>query len=295
MVLLRPTPWLPSVPTAETCADQLPGQNAPVPPDLRVLGSIADGLAAAADPRRAPQMQAYMKSTMPFLGVPVPTVRAVVKAAAREHPPTSVAELAATATSLWRSATHREHRYAATELTGHRIADDVLALLPLFEEMIVTGAWWDHVDAVAPRVGRLLLAHPAEVRPLLLTWSTAPDRWLRRAGIIAQLGAKARTDVDLLTTVIDANSGDPEFFVRKAIGWALRDYARTDPDWVRQFVATRTDTLSSRSRREATKHLQCRSAVVDTRQSKHERDEPQDRADGEHAVRPGQERPGSPR
>jgi 3-methyladenine DNA glycosylase AlkD len=200
-------------------------------------------------------MQAYMKSAMPFLGVPVPTVRAVVGEAVREHPPASVAGLEAAAGALWRGATHREHRYAATALTGLRPADADVALLPLYEEMIVTGAWWDHVDAVAPRLGRLLVAHPADVRPVLLAWSTAPDRWLRRASIIAQLGARARTDLDLLTTVIDANAGDAEFFVRKAIGWALRDYARTDPGWVREFVTARAGTLSALSRREATRHL----------------------------------------
>ena len=73
--------------------------------------------------------------------------------------------------------------------------------------------------------------------------------------MIAQLGLKARSDRDLLATVVDANAGDPDFFVRKAIGWALRDYARTDPDWVREFVAARAGTLSNLSRREATKYL----------------------------------------
>lgn len=78
---------------------------------------------------------------------------------------------------------------------------------------------------------------------------------MRRASIIAQLGAKTRTDTDLLTTVIDANTADQDFFVRKAIGWALRDYARIEPQWVRQFVAARGDALSTLSRLEATKHL----------------------------------------
>jgi 3-methyladenine DNA glycosylase AlkD len=226
-----------------------------VPADSTLIAAVTEGLAAAADPRRAPQMQAYMKSSMPFLGVPVPAVRAVVARAARLHPPSSVADLAATAGSMWRGATHREHRYAAAELTALRVADGKLVLVPLYEEMIVTGAWWDHVDAVAPRLGRLLLAHPAEAEPVLLGWSTAPDRWLRRASIIAQLGARARTDRRVLTAVIDANAAHADFFVRKAIGWALRDYARTDPEWVRSFVTARAETLSSLSRREATKHL----------------------------------------
>lgn len=220
-----------------------------------LVAAVKAGLAAVADPVRAPKMQAYMKSDMPYLGVAVPAVRAVTKAAAREHPPASVLHLGATAAALWRGATYREHRYAATELTSLRMADGALALLPLYEEMIVTGAWWDHVDGVAPRLGQLLVTHPASARPLVLAWSAAPDRWLRRASIIAQLGARARTDVDLLSIVIDANATHPDFFVRKAIGWSLRDYARTDPEWVRGFVAARAQVLSSLSRREATKHL----------------------------------------
>lgn len=223
--------------------------------DEELVDAVLRALLAAADPDRAPGMQAYMKSAMPYLGVRVPVVRALTTAAARDRPPSSVAQLVATATVLWRGATHREHRYAAAALTRLRMADGALELLPLHEEMIVTGAWWDHVDEVAPRLGRLLLAHPDEVRPLLLTWSVAPDRWLRRAAILAQLGARARTDVDLLTRVTDANAADREFFVRKAIGWALRDYARSDPAWVADFVAARADVLSSLSRREATKHL----------------------------------------
>ncbi|MHB8313718.1 MAG: DNA alkylation repair protein [Candidatus Dormibacteria bacterium] len=220
-----------------------------------LIATVKDGLAAVADSARAPKMRAYMKSDMPYVGVAVPAVRAVTKAAARERPPTSVLHLGATATVLWRGATYREHRYAATELTSLRMAEGALALLRLYEEMIVTGAWWDHVDGVVPRLGQLLAAHPASLRPLLLAWSRAPDRWLRRASIIAQLGTKARTDLDLLSSVIDANAADPDFFVRKAIGWSLRDYARSDPEWVRGFVAARVGVLSGLSRREATKHL----------------------------------------
>ena len=223
--------------------------------DLHLIGAIEDTLAAVSDQGRAPRMQAYMKSEMPYLGVVLPVVRAVTKAAAREYPPSSVSHLGATVITMWRSATYREQRYAATELTGLRMAADALELLPLYEEMIVTGAWWDHVDGVAPRVGRLLIAHPALLKPQILAWSQSPDRWLRRTSIIAQIGAKARTDVQLLSAVIDANAADREFFVRKAIGWSLRSYARTEPEWVRSFVSARLGTLSSLSQREATKHL----------------------------------------
>ncbi|MET0966726.1 MAG: DNA alkylation repair protein [Nakamurella sp.] len=212
-------------------------------------------LRAIADPVRAPQMQAYMKSSMPYLGVPVPVTRRLTRQAAAARPPADLAALVAVATELWRSAEFREERYAATELAALRVAAGKLELLPLCREMIVTGAWWDHVDAVSHLIGAMLSAHPATMRPLLLNWSADPDRWLRRASIISQLGAKDRTDVGLLNQVITPNLPDREFFVRKAIGWALRDYARTAPEWVRQFVDRHDGVISPLSRREALKHL----------------------------------------
>ena len=156
---------------------------------------------------------------------------------------------------LWRAAHYREERYAATELTGLRMAVGRIEVLPLCREMIVTGAWWDHVDGVSERIGQLLLAHRDELEATIRQWSTDPDRWLRRSSIISQLALKGRTDVDLLADVIIVNLADREFFVRKAIGWALRQYARTDPQWVRDFVTTHLDALSPLSRREAMKHL----------------------------------------
>jgi 3-methyladenine DNA glycosylase AlkD len=216
-------------------------------PDVRAA------LRAAADPERARGMQAYLKTTEPCLGVRLPDVRRIVAAAALEHPPASAAEVRAAAQALWREAAAREERYAAVALTGLPPARGVLDLLPLYEEMITTGAWWDLVDSVAGRIRDLLLDHPTQLRPVLLAWARSPDRWLRRSAVIAQLGAKSRTDTALLAEVIEANAADPEFFVRKAIGWALRDLAKTDPAWVRSFLTDHE--LSPLSRREAAKHL----------------------------------------
>ena len=128
-------------------------------------------------------------------------------------------------------------------------------MLGLYEEIIRTGAWWDLVDGVAHRLGDLLQAHRAKLTPLLGRWSRDDDFWVRRAAITAQLGAKAATDTALLGAVIEANLNDPEFFIRKAIGWALRQYARTDPAWVRAFVQRHWDELSPLSRKEALRNL----------------------------------------
>jgi len=100
-----------------------------------------------------------------------------------------------------------------------------------------------------------VVAHPGELGSVLRTWSTDEDRWLRRVSIIGQLGLRDRVDLELLAAVIEPNLADPEFFVRKAIGWALRQHARVDPEWVRDFVESRGDALSGLSRREALKHL----------------------------------------
>lgn len=221
-------------------------------PDRELVATVRARLRDRADPARAPQMQAYMKSAMPFLGVRVPQVRALVRGAARSL---GVHDLRGTVLALWDPAEYREERYAATELLAVPAARPLRSpdLITLHEHLIVTGAWWDHVDEVAHRVGELLLLHPAQIRPVVTRWQRSPDRWLRRTSVICQLGARTATDLDLLTAAIDANATDPDFFLRKAIGWALREYAKTDPEWVRAFVAARS--LSPLSVREATKHL----------------------------------------
>jgi 3-methyladenine DNA glycosylase AlkD len=223
--------------------------------DRILVERVRTGLRAAAEPSRAPQMQAYMKSAMPYLGVPVPAVRALVRAEAMSRPPGSTDALSATAAALWRDATHREERYAATALVDVPAARrlQTTALLPLYQEMITTGAWWDHVDEVSHRIGGLLTAFPDEMAPTLRSWAHDPDRWLRRSSIICQIGLKQATDTELLADTIAANVDDRDFFLRKAIGWALREYAKTDPGWVRAFVAAHE--LSPLSRREALKRL----------------------------------------
>ncbi|GAA4354522.1 DNA alkylation repair protein [Angustibacter luteus] len=220
----------------------------------QLVDQIRRRLRAVAEPERAAGMQRYMKSEMPYLGVRMPVLRGVVRETTRAAPPV-LQEIQAAASTLWREADYREERYAATALTGLGPAVGQLELLPLHTEMITTGAWWDHVDEVSQRVGATLAAHPDVVRPLVVSWTTDDDRWLRRASIICQLGRKGSTDLALLTVAIDANLDDREFFIRKAIGWALRQYARTDPDWVRRFVVERDEQLSPLSRREALKHL----------------------------------------
>lgn len=223
--------------------------------DEGLLAAVRAALAMAAEPERAPAMQSYMKSAMPFLGVPKPARERALRPvfAARVLPDASV--WSATVLALWRRAQFREERYAAIDLTGHR-AYQHAGTLGLYDEMITTGAWWDYVDEVAARrVGPLLAARPEVIRPVILRWSCDGNRWRRRSSIICQLSFKAGTDLGLLYACIDANLDDQDFFIRKAIGWALRQHARTDPAEVRRFVSARGDRLSPLPRREALKHI----------------------------------------
>ncbi|ALX66455.1 DNA alkylation repair protein [Microbacterium sp. XT11] len=215
--------------------------------------SIRLALREAADPAIAPGQQAYMKSQMPFLGVKVPVARRTARQLARGT--SDAGDLRASALDLWRGATHREERYAASELMSLRPVRGRLDMMDVHEEMIRTGAWWDHVDEVSHRLAETLDAHAEALSPVLLSWARDDDRWIRRASIIAQLGRRERTDVELLVGVIAPNLADGEFFIRKAIGWALREYAKTDPDWVIAFVAAHQGELSALTRREALKHL----------------------------------------
>ncbi|MET0469228.1 MAG: DNA alkylation repair protein [Aeromicrobium sp.] len=219
-----------------------------------LVSAIHDSLRDAADAERAPGMQAYMKSAMPFLGVPRATVRSIAGAAARRHPPLTLDDLQTAVRTLWDEADFREERYAASDLLALPLSTGRLELLPLYEHLATTGAWWDHVDGLTPRISDLHDAHPDETAETVRRWSTSDDVWLRRLAILSQLGRKDRLDTALLTEVIEPNIADDEFFVRKAIGWALRQHARIDPGWVRTFVADHPG-LSNLSRREALKHL----------------------------------------
>jgi 3-methyladenine DNA glycosylase AlkD len=229
------------------------------PQGSEFVSAVRAALEAEADPARAAGQQAYMKSEMPFLGITSARRRAVVRPVLRDpaHRFASRAEWEVGVRALWDGATRREERYAALDLLRlptYRVWHDA-EVLPLARDLIVSGAWWDLVDETAHVVGEALLAEPTAVAPVMRDWAVDPDRWLRRVAVISQLWHRDRADTALLEATILPNLDDRDFFVRKAIGWALRQHARTDPDWVRAFVAAHADRLSGLSCREALKHL----------------------------------------
>ena len=214
-------------------------------------------LRALADPAKAGPMQAYMKSSMPFLGVPAPAQRAVCRDAIAAHPLASFEEWSAAVLALWRDAEYREERHAAIAIADHRsyASYRTSKAIPMLEEMIVTGAWWDFVDTLAGQnLGDILRAHPRKMKPLMRRWARDADMWKRRSAILCQLGFKRETDLDLLYDCIEPNLSHKDFFIRKAIGWALRQYAWTDPKEVRRYVKANKARLSPLSVREALKN-----------------------------------------
>ena len=227
-------------------------------PDTALVEAIRGALASAGDPERAVGQQRYMKSEMPFRGITSPELRALLRPLLKEYAPASRAAWEATVRTLWDEATHREERYAALALAKHRAARGWrdAELVPLVRHLVVTGAWWDLVDDVAVHLaGSALAAHPEEMTPVLRGWATEDDLWLRRTAVICQLGRRGDTDLELLRHAVESNVDDASFWLRKAIGWALRDLARTDPAWVRAEVERLDGRISALSRREALKHL----------------------------------------
>ncbi len=219
-----------------------------------LAASLRAALAEAADPARAPGMQAYMKSAMPCLGVPALPLRRICRSLFRDLSWPNGDSWQRDVLALWRGARFREERYAAIELTGAKAANNfhTLAALPMYEEMIVSGAWWDYVDAIATqRLWLLLQREGGPMKQAMLGWSADADMWKRRSAILCQLKAKGATDRDLLYACIEPSIDSREFFLRKAIGWALREYAKTEAGEVRRYVARNAARLSGLSRREA--------------------------------------------
>ena len=201
-------------------------------------------------------MQAYMKSTMPYYGVNMPALRAMTRMLFATSP-MSCREWHETILQLWRGARHREERYVAQILLEMKPIRDCLTPrdMPWLEEMVVTGAWWDLVDELATIIGDVLRRYPKQMRPLMRTWSTDTNLWKRRVSIICQLRFKRDTDLELLYANIEPNLADRDFFIRKAIGWALRQYAWTDPHEVARYVRENDSRLSGLSKREALKNI----------------------------------------
>jgi 3-methyladenine DNA glycosylase AlkD len=219
------------------------------------------------DPRIARDKAAYMygkrfqtmnpdlEQVDPFHGVQGAGVRLVEREIRERFKIETAADYVAAVTALW-ELPHREEKYLATAVAYRHKRFITFERLPLYRRMITEGAWWDLVDSVAPRcIGHLLKTDRARMGPELDRWIEDDDMWIRRSALIAHLKLKDETNEAQLFDHCRRTMYEPEFFIRKAIGWALRQYARTDPDAVRRFALEYRDVMSGLSFREATKHL----------------------------------------
>lgn len=207
---------------------------------------------------RAQQMRAYMKSELPYYGVALPDARKVFRQLGNTLAFTDFGLFETTVRYVFGEAKRREERYAALALLGlpgNRKFQTIEAL-PLYKALIVEGAWWDLVDEVAThRLLPLLRSDRRATEKVLRRWAASDDLWLRRAAILAQVLAHEETDLKLLFALIEPAMAEKEFFLRKAIGWALRAAGKEFPKEVRAYVEKNRGRLSGLSLREAEKSL----------------------------------------
>jgi 3-methyladenine DNA glycosylase AlkD len=205
------------------------------------------------NPENAAPMKRYMRDQFEYLGIKSPQARELLRQHIAEHGLPPVEDLDRIVRELW-LLSHREFQYAAASLIGRlqqQLPEDFIETL---EHLLVTKSWWDTVDTISGGpLGVHFKRYPKTRRKYLAKWRKSDNFWLRRACILFQLNYKQETDFDLMKAIICENLGSKEFFINKAIGWALRQYTRVDPEGVRQFVAE--TPLSPLSVREALKWL----------------------------------------
>jgi 3-methyladenine DNA glycosylase AlkD len=219
-----------------------------------VVAGLVREYSAAADPARAEAMSAYLRGQFPCLGIPAPTQTMLNRRVLAGAGSPSEADLRAVALACWRLP-EREYQYFACRWLRRWIRVCSVDFLATVRELIVTRSWWDTVDSLAAHVVGPLVARYPTLVSTMDRWLQTDELWLIRAAILHQLTYRGATDAARLFRSCATHAGHRDFFIRKAIGWALREYARTDPDAVRRFVASHAANLSPLSIREATRHL----------------------------------------
>lgn len=207
-----------------------------------------------ADPTQVALMKKYMRDQFEYLGIKTPQNKALLKQFLSEYGFPSINDLDIILRDLW-ALPQREFQYVAVGLLGKFEKQLQAEFIDTIEYLIVTKPWWDTVDAIAGHtVGTHFQRYPAVKKKYLVRWRRSDNFWLRRTTILFQLNYKKETDFDLLCDIIYENLDSKEFFINKAIGWSLRQYARIDPKAVKKFV--KSTPLHPLSRREALKHIE---------------------------------------
>jgi 3-methyladenine DNA glycosylase AlkD len=219
-----------------------------------IMDRLSMAYERARDPERAAPMAAYMRDQFPFLGIPSPVQKAIYREVVTGLPRPDEADLAALALACWQRPEREYQYFACAWLRRHaRVCSE--EFMPTARHLIVTKSWWDTVDALAAHLVGPLVAHYRQLVTVTDAWLTDENVWLVRAAILHQLTYKEATDAARLFRYCSVRAGHSDFFVRKAIGWALREYARTDPAAVRSFVAAHQSRLAGLTVREALKNV----------------------------------------
>ncbi|MFF1694942.1 DNA alkylation repair protein [Streptomyces sp. NPDC058257] len=219
-----------------------------------VMERLTTTYPTAADPERAVGARAYMKNVAPFLGVPTPLRRELSRTVLAGLPRPDETDCAAIALRCW-ELPEREYAYFAVDYLRRHVKRCSSGFLPVVRHLVTTVPWWDTVDALAAHVAGGLVAADPKLASEMDAWIADEDLWVARTALLHQLRYKDATDTERLFTYCLRQSGHPDFFIRKAIGWCLREYAKTDPEAVRDFVERERGRLAPLSAREATKNL----------------------------------------
>ncbi|AZQ33269.1 DNA alkylation repair protein [Streptomyces cyaneochromogenes] len=219
-----------------------------------VLERLTAAYAAAADPERAVAARAYMKDVAPFLGIPTPERRALSRTVVQGTPRPDETDCTAVALRCWQLP-EREYHYFAIDYLRRHVGRCSSGFLPVTRHLITTVSWWDTVDLLAAHVVGGLVTVDPKLTADMDAWIVDDDLWVARTALLHQLRYKENTDTERLFAYCLRQSGHPDFFIRKAIGWCLREYAKTDPDAVRDFLARERGRFAPLSVREALKNV----------------------------------------
>ncbi|OZM57518.1 DNA alkylation repair protein [Lottiidibacillus patelloidae] len=205
------------------------------------------------DNEKAIPMKKYMKDHFEFLGIPSPIRIDLTKQFFKEYGIPEGKDLHTIINLLW-ELPEREYQYIALSILDKKKKQLSETDIPFLEDLITNKSWWDTIDAIAPNyLGLILKKNPTIVETYVNKWLSSDNIWLNRTAILFQLKYKKDTNKELLFNIISKLAHSNEFFIRKAIGWALREYSKTDPVAVTVFIEENNDQLSPLSKREGMK------------------------------------------
>jgi len=220
---------------------------------------VVAAFAPRRDEERAAAMRAYMRDQFAFIGIPSPERVTLSREAIAGMPKPSAEDLEAVARALW-ARDEREYQYFALWLLRRNVKVLAADFIPTARHLVTTKSWWDTVDELAQNIVGPVVRRDRTLDAVMDAWIDDDDIWIGRTAILHQNRWREATDADRLFRYCERRAPDTEFFIRKAIGWALREYTRVDPDAVRAFVAAHDADLSGLSKREALKWLERREA-----------------------------------